>query len=186
MLVLFAGVAQASTINVDWGAVRNVGITYNGNTKTVGTTQFDVLIDGEFLTFGYCIDLDGNIYKNQNYLVDVLDDTGYKHASWLMDTYADGADDSYKRAGLQLAIWESIYKETFNYNPTGLVGTYYTNYFSPTYSTNLNYEYNILNHVNDDYQNLLVRGNAVPEPATLFLVGFGLLFVSGTARNRIK
>ena len=199
MFLLFSFVSvNASPVNMylEWDTYKSVSVKHNGNNRTVGTTQFNVKFDynldniWDLNTFGYCIDLDKSVNNKKIYSVNLVKpDNNYLFASWLIDEYGDDArTNKDKQAALQLSIWETVYGDFFHYTPTGTIGSFYQLYYNsiPGFVSNLKHEYMIAKHVNGNYQDVIVRGNPIPEPTTLFLTGLGLLSIAGISRRKLK
>ena len=208
-LLFSSNSVSATTMTVNWSGYTVVNLTYNGSNYNDGATQFDIILNGDgwnnFSTIGYCVDLDGEIFGgNTTYsnisLNPVTSSSNYLYAAWLMDQFADDAKtDKLKQAALQLAIWGAVYGNLFEITTANndQVESYYNLYINASHGnmwTGLNYKYEIVtipyndnthrNPKDGDYQDILIRTNPVPEPATMMLFGLGLLGISALSRKK--
>ncbi|HEY7497026.1 MAG TPA: PEP-CTERM sorting domain-containing protein [Vicinamibacterales bacterium] len=197
--------AQAETIDY-----RGLGLHVNNLSITVGSLT-EIVSAGElnwtwlngtpagYATnfFSYCVDA-VNVLRDPQ-VVDVrgtadMGSAGAKVA-WLFNTFADevrASGSGVRAAALQVAIWEALYDAsnsltggTFRLNTTGAVRTQAASYLSQLYSSNYtNARTTWLDTARGQDQ---ITRQAVPEPATLLLMGCaGLLFARQRRRTMVS
>lgn len=153
------------------------GINDNGGNLAKGPYLFS--------TYGFCVEIFIPAGDGLATLAEVSSD-GMIAASWLMDSYWSTSNDVNQNAGLQLAIWEVLYPGTIVPFAVGSgYYSHYTTYASGVGSADLsNFSTDKFRVVTfDDNQNMLTT---VPEPATMFLMGLGLIGVAGMGIKRRK
>jgi hypothetical protein len=209
--LLFSLNASAATMQVSYPHLASVQYSYYGtngswNHVSGSATEFDIKLNGitlsgvdwnDFFTTAYCVDLEHTInattYSNVT-LSPLTSGSSYLQAAWLMDRWgADASGNAQKEAGLQLAIWDSVYGDGFNNLTGGQIGSYYSSYFQSLPGDDL--WTSLRNHYAIAYtydsqggkkQDLLVQLNPVPEPGTLLLVGMGIAGLGVAGRKRLK
>lgn len=167
-----------------------------------GESQF-ILSENDFVweTFGYCVELEQDVYSGAPYEVDLTPVKTLSNgieAAWLVNEFAVGLgkgpanptseDSMYAEAALQLAIWDTIYGDdltmAFALEPilnlyNGYIDSLQAAQNSGVFDTFFADDFSIAHH--DQYQDFLVyKGDpsaAVPEPSTISLMVIGLLLL---------
>lgn len=203
LLVSVAGPAQALEISMtnntpqywDWMTVAYSGLN-DGNDTRVGAGRFYTTVyDGEkeIDTFSYCVDLGNYFYWDKVYTAAISQPTdAYREAAWLVSQYdpltgdkkslLDG-DEKTIAMTLQLAIWKTLYGDDFRPVAGGDIGLYREMLISLGSIGSIDPSGFFVAVI--DGQDQLVAA-PVPEPATMLLMGIGLLGLGVVGRKRLK
>lgn len=212
-VLLFAALpVTANTLTVDnaFYGVNSVKTFLDGNETITDAGEFRVYYNdfsGGYMP-GYCVDLTTPINYNQPYDINgILLPESYTanglYVEWLMDySFNYAGNNNYKGAGLQLAIWETLYDLTpsmptlfggsrFSYElssvDTGVNGWY--NYFIDSLTNEIDTGFSYVSSgkyvVADLVTGQDIMTNPIPEPGTLLLLSMGLLGLGAIGRKRI-
>jgi hypothetical protein len=212
-LLLCATQVQATTVTVTEIGFFGTNSVYNYNSSGFNrgsAGMFEYKVDG-YETFGFCIDLSQGIAEGEYQLVELstftqvdasdLERTNLLGAAWLIDNFAEAANTNYKKAALQLAIWETVYGDVdFLISDCNVPDTdYFTsrdNRYNDTANdylgrlslwnqadTTFAANYKVL--YSADHQDQLIY-YPVPEPSTLILLLAGLVGLWFIVKRRNK
>ncbi len=196
-ILLLPAIATANQVQLLWGdEFRLVEFTFpdaghsHSNIvagKIIG--QMDAQIgansgDPTNTTGFFCIDLNHTFDFGHTYNYEYFDLTGnWANAAKLVKAFGGNSLDNDHAAGLQAAIWSTIYGSQFNLVTDGNVAAYMGDYLNQLSGLPAAPEYKGLDLFTidgaghrTDFQDLIsVPPAHAPEPGALFLLGCGLL-----------
>lgn len=188
--------ATYTQVRVEGWDLTSVKYEYpDGHYATGYAGEFTVSLYDDLLGWGgsqsaFCVDLNSTI-SQKTYDIDSLLAPAPVSIAWLMDTYAPTSSTT-SGAALQSAIWSALYGGDFSLNGPLDVTRLYNRYMDALGNATIDAEYLLSNYsiVNmNGVQNILVQTSSsapVPEPATMVLLGAGLLGLAGVGRKKMR
>lgn len=210
MVFLLAGLAKADNLKLGGNYTHHIYGKYGTTATDAGGGSIDPsYLNGEPLNYVYCLDLNTYVYVPGNYPDTVVNSAGQIYGStvnnagevaWLLSQY--GSTPGVDEYALQSAIWHVIYQGTANSyaldtsNSTPIENVDYTTYLTAL-NTYIGGGGNVSSLISNflwitpkiglvQYQGLVGQDPAVPEPATMLLLGSGSIGLAGFVRKKFK
>jgi hypothetical protein len=205
LTLLRPSIASADTLTLKglgMGETLTLNLVANGvtTTETGFVGQLNWMLNGTESLLTYCVDLFDNALLTQNVTVGTTNDLSSAtdpyvtagaggRAAFLIDTFASAVTNNAMAAGLQIALWQTLYTSydatkpaaTFSLTGASADALKYADIYFKSVTANSSGTVAYLDAKVGQDQIV----THVPEPASIFLTGGGLL-LAGLLRRRRK
>ncbi|MCK5543481.1 MAG: PEP-CTERM sorting domain-containing protein [Desulfobacterales bacterium] len=195
----------------DYGVSQGDQVTFLGGTGPNGGGEFNWEATNEYTFASFCLEKNEYISTGGIYDVRSITDGAISggiggpnpdpisdETAWLFWNFSRGTLSGYETDSTQGALQNLIWffeEEITTYTGTGIEVGWLEDFYTAIAGgwTNdddkvmvLNLGYYDVNEVWVNSQDQLIAAAPVPEPATMILLGIGLLFIAGVSRKKLK